>query len=442
MTEATVSELIVYDGDRLIGSIHDTTPLAFEYAQEWLDREDGYDIVVTIPRQPGRVSTPAVEAFFENLLPEGILRDMLQKETKASTTFGLLMAAAGDTAGCFTILPAGAKPEAQRYESVSWDYIAKYFAGGLQAHTVAPPRGGRTYLSGAQEKMLISLDADGNPLLPLGVTPSTWIVKPNIRGFDKVWHSAVNEAIVMRAASICELDAAKVFFEPTTRACVVQRFDRVAAPDGNIARLRQYDFCQLAGIESSRKYEIEGGPGIAKCGELIRTYSVVPAVDLRRFCQWIFFNLYTGNNDSHGKNLSLYSAPGEGLRLTPFYDLMDTRIYPGLSRRFAFRIGGEDSPGKITRDHLVAMAGELRLKPSYVLDLAVSVHDRLAGAIDLAIGEILPSLDHSGQVLAGRMREHIIGMAKKHLERFTGGGEIEDEEGEPEGFRQERDRGV
>ena len=72
--------------------------------------------------------------------------------------------------------------------------------------------------------------------------------------------------------------------------------------------------------------------------ELIRRYSTQPAVDLRHLVRWVFFNLYVGNTDSHAKNLSIYSVPGQGVKLTPFYDLMCTRLYPGLSPEFAFAI--------------------------------------------------------------------------------------------------------
>jgi len=58
----------------------------------------------------------------------------------------------------------------------------------------------------------------------------------------------------------------------------------------------------------------------------------------------VFSNLCVGNNDSHVKNLSIFSVPGQGVRLTPFYDLMCTRLDPGPSTGFAFEIGGEVRP--------------------------------------------------------------------------------------------------
>lgn len=85
---------------------------------------------------------------------------------------------------------------------------------------------------------------------------------------------------------------------------------------------------------------------MVRCAEILRQYSSSPAQDLQAFVQWIFFNLYVGNNDSHAKNLSVYWRPGQGVRLTPFYDLMFTRVYPGLSKEFAFNLGGEVLPGR------------------------------------------------------------------------------------------------
>ena len=53
--------------------------------------------------------------------------------------------------------------------------------------------------------------------------------------------------------------------------------------------------------------------------------------------------------------MALLAAP-EGLRLAPFYDLLCTRVYSGLAKHFAFRIGGESLPGALEPRHLNALA--------------------------------------------------------------------------------------
>lgn len=417
--ETKAGELSVLDGEHLVGTIHDTDPLSFTYATGWLVNNDDVNAIPGIPLGTQQCFAPEVEAFFDNLLPEGVVRDMLSRTTNASSTFALLLAVAGDTAGGLTILPTGQAPEKASYTPVDWNHIAKHFSGGLQAQATTAPLGSRISLSGAQTKMLISLDGNNSPMLPIGTTPSTWIVKPNIRGFDQVWSSAINEAIMMRTAAHCGIGVAEVFFESVTRACIVKRFDRIVNSTGAVERLKQYDFCQLNGTAPGKKYEAEGGPGLAMCADLIRRHSASPAADLMRFFQWIIFNLYTGNNDSHAKNLSMLHLPGQGMRLTPFYDLMNTRLYPGLSTHFAFKVGGEDEPGKMTRKHLAAMSAELKVKPALIFDVAKSIHTKLGPALLTAISEIEPQLDHSGKTLSEKLRQHVMNIANKTGTRFT-----------------------
>jgi serine/threonine-protein kinase HipA len=53
--------------------------------------------------------------------------------------------------------------------------------------------------------------------------------------------------------------------------------------------------------------------------------------------------MLVGNMDGHAKNLSLLTS-GKRTRLAPFYDLVCTTVYPNLSQKLAFRIGGENRP--------------------------------------------------------------------------------------------------
>lgn len=58
-------------------------------------------------------------------------------------------------------------------------------------------QGGNTRISlaGAQDKISINLfEEDGIPYLPQGTAPSTHILKPDIKRFTQVWHSAAKAA--------------------------------------------------------------------------------------------------------------------------------------------------------------------------------------------------------------------------------------------------------
>ncbi|WP_295959461.1 type II toxin-antitoxin system HipA family toxin [Rhodoferax sp.] len=412
--------LDVFYGTECMGSVHDTVPLAFAYAQTWLDRQAAFPLSA-IALQVGMVTTPQVQAFFENLLPEGELRVYLAEQRKASTLFSLLLEVAGDTAGAFVMLPHGQTPEPPAYTPTTWQALARTIQNqSAAAIQLQGPQSGNTRISlaGAQDKASIALFDGTTPLLPQGSAPSTHILKPDIRRLAKVRESAANEAITMRTAAYCGLNTAKVFYQSQTRACVVERFDRLTRADGSLGRLVQYDFCQLTGTSSERKYEKEGGPGVAQCAQTIRQYSASAALDLLAFAQWIFFNLYVGNNDSHAKNLSVYERPGEGMRLTPFYDLMCTRIYPGLSREFAFNIGGTLLPGDIGKAQVQDLAAQIGMGAKYLQSVAQELAARVPDAIDQATKDIAPYLSKSGQTFAGKLAMDVKSMTKRTVVRI------------------------
>lgn len=411
--------LDMFFGSERVGAVRDASPLVFEYAPGWLQRAQPRP-VAAIPLMSGPQRSDAVQAFFENLLPEGELRVYLSGQRKASTLFAMLLEVAGDTAGGFVLLPAGQAPQPASYEATTWAALAAVLKAKSAAAIDLQGGDARISLAGAQDKASIALFADGVPQLPRGTAPSTHILKPDIRRLAKVRESAVNETVIMRTAARCGLPTAEVFYEPLTRACVVRRFDRVAGADGGLDRLIQYDLCQLAGTVSEKKYEKEGGPSLAACVAIVRRTSSQPAVDLRHLVQWVFFNLFTGNNDSHAKNLSIYELPGTGVRLTPFYDLMCTRIYPGLSREFAFSLGGEVLPGSVGREQVAALARELGMGAPFLQKTAAELARQLPAALQGVCDELAPLLAPGGCVFLEKLRLWVVSNTVKTVTRLAG----------------------
>jgi serine/threonine-protein kinase HipA len=206
--------------------------------------------------------------------------------------------------------------------------------------------------------------------LPTGNAPSSHILKIGGTTFS---HLVANEALVTAFARELGLDVVNATLLPTRRAplLLVRRFDRVVADGGGgVRRLHQEDMCQTLGRLPSRKYEIEGGPSLGECVEVLRAHSATPLVDTERILRWAAFNLLAGNADGHGKNLSLLCArAGTPPSLSPFYDLVCTRAYRVLDRRLAMRIGGEADPGQIGARHWRLLARELAVSPKSVLDI-------------------------------------------------------------------------
>jgi len=414
----SVKKLAVYRDQTLVGTLFDETPLRFVYDAAWRERSHG-SISPNIDMAQAEHTGLAVESYFENLLPEASIREWLRLKFQVTSTFGLLSVIGGDTASDLTILPESQQPKPPSYQAITWQDIADQFTQkpGVISH-LQEEAGLRISLAGAQKKLSVCIDAAGNPLLPLESSPSTYIVKPDIQGIEGVWASAMNETMVMRLAATLGLGAAEVSYQPIAKACVIKRYDRLTGVDGQIKRLHQLDLCQLDGKPSTIKYEADGGPTLARCRELLGQHGVV-AADTKRFIQWLFFNLYVGNHDSHAKNLSIYFLPQNDVRLTPFYDLLSTSIYAGLSRRFAFNIGGESAPSNIQKEHIVAMASQLGFKPQYVLKIA----EEMASALGEKLNETTDAINAMAatgteKTMVERLNHHIARTTKSFQNRL------------------------
>ncbi|CAM3927981.1 type II toxin-antitoxin system HipA family toxin [Bordetella muralis] len=416
---ATVDALDVYAAGRCVGRLFDEQPLRFRYDPAWLTWSEARPIAPSLGLGQQDHVGDHVLAYFENLLPEGHIRRFLSVSRHASTAFGLLRSVGGDTASGLTIVPQGEKPAPPGYRPTTWVDIAQQLQHAvIPALAAENAEGTRISLAGAQDKLLLMVLPDGVPAIPQGTAPSSHILKPDIRGLDGVWSSALNEAMVMKLASALGLQAAEVEYQPDTRACLVRRYDRRADGAGGLARLHQLDLCQLAGTPSAVKYESDGGPTLAQCREILRRMGV-KAQDMQRFVRWVFFNLFVGNNDSHAKNLSVMQDTGDAWRMTPFYDLMCTAIYPGLSRRFAFRIGGEALPGKIGVEQLQGLSQDLGFSDRYVLRAGRELAEQLPAALGQVAAELRnqtrPGTEHT---LLERLEQWIRSNTRKHVARW------------------------
>lgn len=426
MSTKTVDVLSVFMEDVHVGSLYNEIPLAFTYDSAWLNSASAKPLTDEMPLQTEKISSPYVHAFFENLLPEGDQRKLISMRHHVSTLFGLLAVIGGDTAGSIVLLPLGQAPQPPRYRSLEWHQLKQLIRGDVSndkklqqiiKEQSDQKKSGIT-LSGAQHKILLSLDQNGMPLLPVGASPTTHILKPDIiRNDIAIFASAVNETIVMRLAQRCELPTAEVVYQAEVKACLIKRYDRVQHEGETLHRLWQADFCQLLGKPSDVKYEADGGPSFKACFDLLLRYSTHPAIDQRHLLRWLFFNLYVGNNDSHAKNLSILGTT-EGLRLAPFYDLMSTRVYTGLAPQFTFQINGEFSPGKMQQNDLVSFAKLLGIKTNYLLKIASEMARQVEMNIAVAAEEIISTLETSEKIMAQRIQQKITGIVKKMQNRF------------------------
>lgn len=402
---------VLVDG-KLIGCLLDKNPLAFTYSDDCLIGLLKSPFAGVIPLMKGDIATPAVLAYFENLLPEGDQRRALEERNHVSSVFGLLATAGWDTAGSIVLKPTGSMSNAPAHIKSSWTKIAQIIGG----HGV-PLEANKASISGAQYKILLSLSDDGTPLLPVGASPSTHILKPDIQRVGQtIWASAINEAIVMRAAGKCGLPTAKADYIAAVKSCLVERYDRQTVA-GKVIRINQSDLCQLLEMPSDVKYELDGGPGFAACYNKVQSLSAKPVVDCENLLKWLFFNLYVGNNDSHAKNISMLQT-SEGDRLAPFYDLMCTAVYPGFSRNFAFTVGGTFKPEEMGRAELKHLADSINVSERYMTKLAKSMSESITSAMQAATSDFRSSFGHSEKTMAERLGYEVASICKKRSAKF------------------------
>lgn len=224
--EAKIAKkLAVYRNDKLVGMLIDESPIKFVYDAFWRKNHEE-SISPNIKSSQTMHSGQAVESFFENLLPEAGIRDLLKLKFQVSSTFGLLSVIGGDTASDLTILPENEALKAPQYQAITWQDIADQFnqqQGVIR--NFQEQDGLRISLAGGERKLSICIDNNGNPLLPMGNSPSTYVVKPDIQGVEGVWASAVNETFVMTLATKLALGVAEVYYQPISKACVIKRYD-------------------------------------------------------------------------------------------------------------------------------------------------------------------------------------------------------------------------
>ena len=358
--------LDVYLNENLAGRLRDDKgQLFFTYDGAWLDSELFIPLSVTMPRQAEEFASEITRAFFDNLLPEGDIRAAIAKLKRVSerNTFGLLEEIGGDCAGAISLWPEGEKPRKNEgYVPISDERLNKLLGDMQRRPLLVIEDELRLSLAGAQNKLPVHYD--GIQLsLPRGSAPSSHILKPGSSGFT---HMPVNEHFCMRLAAAMGLPvpSSRVIRKPNP-LYLVQRYDRVTAPDGSFTRIHQIDFCQALNLPSGKKYEKEGGPSLAACFDVVATYSTQPAKDRLQLISWVIVNYLIGNADAHAKNLSLLIM-SEGISLAPFYDLISTAAYPGLTLNLALKVGGENRPDWIQERHWEAFAGISGANPRIV----------------------------------------------------------------------------
>lgn len=340
---------------------------SFSYDEQWLVGQNRFPLSLAMPLSEQTFNNKITLSFFENLLPEGDVLDILERDHNVHGSFEFLERFGQDCAGAVIITADeqfSYKPKSPTHlKKIDIDDIYKAISKKKSiAEMVSQMEPGYLSLAGAQDKFAAILK-EGSLFLPTHGAPTTHIIKtPILRHGIK--ESVYNEFYCMELARAIGLNVAPCqILDGVYPLFVTERYDRIKDTQEMVHRLHQQDFCQAQGVVSEAKYEFKGGPSIKNNYELLLNHVTATKriQALQEFLSWVSFNLVIGNNDSHSKNISLLLVDNKN-ELAPFYDLLCTSIYETLHKEFSFRIGDRYNFAKIGLNQFTLLEEELGIK--------------------------------------------------------------------------------
>jgi len=401
--------LDVFIDRRLVGTLHEGDDLwRFEYDTQWAVAPDSFHLAPDLPRAPGEHADGGtrrpVQWYFDNLLPEELLRQAISKEAgiKGDDAFALLEYLGAESAGSLTLLLPGQMPtEARALRELSDESLSKRIrALPRQTLTTGAPK--RMSLAGAQHKLLV-VSRNGKLYEPEGATPSTHILKPSHPDGDGYPASVLNEFVTMRLADAAGLPVPHVEMRYVPEPVyIVDRFDRRIAPrskavgggpDRDVERLHIIDACQLLGRARTFKHS---GASLQALRDIIERTTNKLHTRLQLF-RWLVFNVLIANDDCHLKNLSFF-VTADGIKLAPHYDLLATGTYytraladeravwPDVP--MAFELLGARLFGEVSRDSVLGAAAELGVPAATARRILNEVLERVPAALQHEMAEL------------------------------------------------------
>lgn len=185
----------------------------------------------------------------------------------------------------------------------------------------------RISISGVQEKFSVLQEKNQLRLINEG-EQGTHILKPIPTAGKNADQMPANEHVTMQIASqifgIETAENALVFFKDGAPAYITKRFD--VLPDGS--KLAQEDFASLSlrtPQTHGEHYKYEGN--YFQLFELLKQYVPAYPIETVKLFKLIVFNYLFSNGDAHFKNFSLIETPHGDFKLSPAYDLLNSRIH-------------------------------------------------------------------------------------------------------------------
>jgi serine/threonine-protein kinase HipA len=399
--------LNVWINEHFVGVLSDENNIwSFQYAQEWLDFAESFDLSPTLPQtheliQDGS-STRPVQWFFDNLLPEEGARELLSKEaeTDISDIFSLLEYYGKESAGAITLLTEGEELSAAEESPLPNEVLSDRIKN-LPVVSLSSGSTKRMSLAGAQHKLAV-IYREEELYEPIGSKLSTHILKPDHSQAEHYPHSVANEWFIMTLADYLGLSVPKVYIKNVPEPVyIIERFDRYKE-DRQLKRIHALDACQVLTLQHGMKYTQSTLKNLNEFIDFCRN----KAVTRQRIFLWNLFNTIVGNGDAHLKNLSVLCNKG-GMELSPHYDLLCTSVYEKDHKwgeaKLSWEIGKAQRFSEVTRNDMLAFGLAIGLKQRYIY----RTMDKMVMQINHKADELVAQLENDElnfQLHAGELR--------------------------------------
>ena len=387
---------------RLVGTITGTSrqDAVFQYEQAYLP--DGVPVSISLPLQKEPFSAEKTRCFFEGLLPEGFTRRSVANWLHADEEDYLtLLASLGkECLGALRVIDENDTEDIMaHYRRLTNEDVIDLASEGVSKASELVVCS-HLSLTGASGKVGLYYNEPENAWYqPIGMAPSTHIVKQSHVRLNGIVH---NEQLMLQTAANMGIPTSTSFIiraggtKDAEILLATKRYDRKLMPQAKMIddiscprRLHQENFAQALGISSSDKYETKGDSYLAKCFDLLRTYSANPIEDQKTLLDLLIYDVLIGNTDNHIKNLSLlYSDDLQSIRLAPAYDLVSTIIYKESSMEMSIAIGGELDWRKIKKPQFVKAAQGIGLSERFVAQEYDRLQESLQPSLNLAAKEL------------------------------------------------------
>jgi serine/threonine-protein kinase HipA len=356
--------LFVYKKRQMVGYLYFPRRLSgsryeFLYANEYLGQTDAEPLAVDMPLTTELLTSESIFKVFEQVIPEGLDRKLLESKAKSANAFDLLpwlQEVYGDLQFAKTKLPVNGETShyTLNYAEVKTEILDEntfpnvlnlaleiddgvLFPKGIQKSQFRP-----SGLSGYQHKLSVVMNHHQvRQVQAKEKGHSEYFLKPYNRSKANpdshyyMPHLAINEHLFMTFAKNelgFEVPWSGLIKKPddTEYHYLVKRYDRYQGE-----KISYTEVATLVGLDSETKYQMTSErlftdlkPFLTKEERLI-------------LLKYYFYSLLIVHEDMHTKNLAVRTEGGKHY-MAPLYDIATTAIYQGYVRETALLINGKD----------------------------------------------------------------------------------------------------